>query len=121
MYHWLSFCGLVSLYQKTSGTLEEVWPEQGSQLNGLHPYVHSKMGMGEGYDYFDYMNPANPNCCKYILLREIGQGKNARVYISVDEDGEACAMKFFLDRVDLEIDFRGRAQIKVLSPNQSFS
>ena len=50
----------------------------------------------------DYMNPANRNCRKYILLRDIGQGKNARAYLGVGEDGKACAMKFYLDQDDPE-------------------
>jgi RIO-like serine/threonine protein kinase len=50
----------------------------------------------------DYMNIDE----KYILVQKIGQGKNGRVFLGVDETGKACAFKFYLDKVDAEIDFR---------------
>ena len=71
-------CGLVSLCWKTLETLEktEDWPEQGSQLDGLHPYLEtSTLKWAQVKDMtMDYMNPTNRKCCQYILLRDIGQG-----------------------------------------------
>jgi hypothetical protein len=98
-------CGLVSLKNKVAATPEEVWPIQGSLLDGLHPCVETDTfkwarvkNMTIDYTKIPLSNGRN----KYILVREIGQGKTGRVYLGVDETGNAYALKFYLPGVGAE-------------------
>ena len=107
MVHGVSMaivCGLVALEGVASKpTKSKYWPTQGSSVNGLHPLVENgslrwaqvrKMAI-------DYMYPTHMAIegqgCKYLLLREIGQGQSGKVFLAVDCDGRACALKFFLN------------------------
>ena len=99
-------CSLVCLKQKAASPAEEIWPKQQSALDGLHPYVdENTLKWAKVKDMcIDYMNHPFPSTTppKYCLVREIGQGYNARVYLGVDEYGQACVLKFYLGTVDAE-------------------
>ena len=106
--------GLVSLQRKEAPSLEEFWPSQGHPVDGLHPCVESEsLKWANVKDMpIDYTKGLQGSDDKYILLQEIGRGQNGRVYLGVDVDGNAVALKFYLHNVDSETSFSPAARDK---------
>ena len=113
-------CGLISIKGRR-GKPSELWLEQGTSLDGLHPRVdrdgHTWAKVG-GMT-IDYMEPplASQEKEQYLLVRETGYGKNGRVALAVDNYGTACALKFYLRDVDAERDSNGEARNKQREEN----
>jgi Family of unknown function (DUF5898) len=44
----------------------------------------------------DFKKYPHPHCSTFFLLREIGQGRNGKVFLSSSYSGRICAIKFYL-------------------------
>ena len=102
-------CGLASLKDASTNPTEDCyWPNHNSKIDGLHPQVESgKLQWVQVSNMsIDYMKAplsvldGQDISSKYILLQEIGRGES-KVFLAVDYDGTACALKVYLD-VDAE-------------------
>ena len=102
-------CGLASLKDALTNPTEDCyWPNHNSKIDGLHPQVESgKLQWVQVSNMsIDYMKAplsvldGQDISSKYILLQEIGRGES-KVFLAVDYDGTACALKVYLD-VDAE-------------------
>ena len=98
-------CGLASLKDASTNPTEDCyWPNHNSRIDGLHPQVESgKLQWVQVSNMsIDYMKAplsvldGQYISSKYILLQEIGRGES-KVFLAVDYDGTACALKFYLD------------------------
>jgi hypothetical protein len=90
--------GLVSLSQLKTVDTQRVWPSQGSEIIGLHPLVDANSLRWAKVQQMriDYMEPPlKVDKYNYILLQQIGRGKNGPVFLGVDYYGRACALKFY--------------------------
>ena len=103
-------CGLVSLQDPSTNPTDDrdwpsYWPNHNSKIGGLHPQVeYDKLQWAQVSTMsIDYMRAPHRVVgwqnfsSKYILLQEIGRGKNGKVFLAVDYYGTACALKFYLD------------------------
>ena len=94
-------CGLTSLKDASTDPTEHCyWPNHNSSIDGLHPQVESgKLQWVQVSNmYIDYMKAplsvldGQDISSKYILLQEIGRGES-KVFLAVDYDGTACALR----------------------------
>ncbi|KAL3911762.1 MAG: hypothetical protein SGILL_007155 [Bacillariaceae sp.] len=113
-------CGVLSLEESsTKFTKRSFWPDPGSSIEGLHPQVEKSAlnwarvsNMRIRYTEAPLLVMAdrgrkgwNGICTddKYILCQELGRGNSGKVFLGVDYQGRACALKFYMDsRADAE-------------------
>ncbi len=91
-------CGFQQLSERTSKF--RFWPKQGEEVAGEHCWVKNEnFGWAQLKGIFiDYTTSPALNGQEYFLIREIGRGNKGRVFLAVDKDGSACALKFYLHR-----------------------
>mmetsp|Transcript_2645 Transcript_2645/g.3735 ORF Transcript_2645/g.3735 Transcript_2645/m.3735 type:complete len:711 (+) Transcript_2645:36-2168(+) len=125
MVHGVSLaiaCGLIS-YKKareSNPTAKSYWPNQLSSIDGLHPQVAANgfnwamvKNMCINYTRAPYYRLGSKAATienNYLLLQESGRGKNGKVFLAVNYDGLACALKFYINaETEAGHSHRGRA------------